>query len=51
MTSAGNFTLHLAPVSKTFAQQLAGDIQLLPVTGLPADFLKDDEHVLLFSQQ
>ena len=51
MTAAANFTFHLAPVSKTLAQQMAGKLQLLPPTGLPDGFLKDDEHVLFFSQQ
>lgn len=48
-TGSWNLTHFILPISKTEAQSLAGDLNLLTPTGLPDDFLKEDEHPLFFT--
>ena len=44
-----NKTDFLLPISKTDAQKLAGKYALLKPTGLPKDFLSEDQHLLYVS--
>ncbi|PWN45459.1 hypothetical protein IE81DRAFT_191628 [Ceraceosorus guamensis] len=43
--------MHVIPIKRAFAQQLAGKYKLLPPTGLPEGFLAPDEHPFIVLAQ
>lgn len=46
-TASWNLTAFALPIKKSLAQSMANGHKLLPVRGLPAGYLKEDEHPLI----